>query len=188
MKGQGQERKVKYYKMGISVDLIKELRNMTSASVAFCKKALEETGGDISKAVLLLRKQGLEIAAKKGAAVAREGRIEAYVHHGNKIGVLLEVDCETDFVARNSDFLQFTKDLSMQIAAASPAYIKKEDVPADIIGQEKNKEEFYKNNCLLEQLFVKDPSITIKDYLGTVISKLGENIVIRRFTRYKVGE
>jgi elongation factor Ts len=173
--------------MGISVDLIKELRNLTSASVASCKKALEETGGDIKKAIQLLRKQGLEIAAKKGS-VAREGRIEAYVHHGNKIGVLLEVDSETDFVARNSDFMQFTKDLSMQIAAASPTYIKKEDVPGDVIRQEKNKEEFYKNNCLLEQLFVKDPSITIKDYLGSLISKLGENIVIRRFTRYKVGE
>ena len=172
--------------MGISVELIKELRNLTSASVASCKKALEEAKGDISKAVQVLRKQGLEIAAKKGD-VAREGRIESYVHHGNKIGVLLEVDCETDFVARNSDFVQFTKDLSMQIAACNPGYIKKEDVPQEVLAEEKNKEEFYKSNCLLEQPFVKDPGITIKDYLGSLVAKLGENIVIRRFIRYKVG-
>lgn len=174
--------------MKISLELIKELRNMTCASVAHCKKALDETGGDIKKAVQLLRKQGLEIAAKKQGRAAAEGRIEAYVHLGNKIGVLLEVDCESDFVARNSDFTQFTKDVSMQIAACSPLYIKKDDIPAGIIEQEKNKEEFIKNNCLLEQAFVKDPSITVNDYLGSTVAKLGENIVIRRFTRYKVGE
>jgi elongation factor Ts len=101
---------------------------------------------------------------------------------------LLEVACETDFVARNSEFTQFTKDLSMQIAACNPLYIKKEDVPPNIIKQVKDKEEFYKNNCLLEQVFIKDPSVTIKDYLGGIISKVGENIVIRRFTRYQVGE
>jgi elongation factor Ts len=174
--------------MGVSVDAIKELRNMTFASVAECKKALEETGGDIKKAVQLLRKRGLEIAAKKQGRVAKEGRIEAYVHHGNKIGVLLEVDCESDFVARNTEFAQFTKDLAMQITASSPLYIRKEDVPAEVIEQEKDKEEFYRNNCLLEQVFVKDPSITIKDYLGSLIAKIGEKIVIRRFTRYKIGE
>jgi elongation factor Ts len=174
--------------MRISVDLIKELRNMTCASVVHCKKALEETGGDIKKAVELLRKRGLEIAAKRQDKLAKDGRVDAYIHLGNKIGVLLEVNCESDFVARNSEFAQFTKDISMQIAASNPLYIKKEDVPSEVIGQEKNKEEFYKNNCLLEQVFVKDPSITVKDYLGSLIAKLGENIVIRRFTRYKVGE
>lgn len=174
--------------MGISVDLIKQLREMTCASVAHCKKALEETGGDIKKAAEQLCKQGLEIAAKKQGRLAKEGRIEAYVHLGNKIGVLLEVDCESDFVARNSDFCQFTKDLAMQITACGPLYIKKEDVPADVLEQEKNNEEFIKNNCLLEQVFVKDPSITIKDYLGTLVAKVGENIVVRRFIRYKVGE
>lgn len=174
--------------MAISVDLIKELRELTSASVAHCKKALEETGGDLKKAAELLRKRGLEIAAKKQARAAKEGRIEAYVHHGNKIGVLLEANCESDFVARNSEFCQFTKDVAMQIAACSPTYIRKEDVPADIIEGEKNKEEFYKNYCLLEQPFVKDPSITINDYLVSMISKLGENIIIRRFIRYKIGE
>ncbi len=174
--------------MGASVDLIKELRAMTCASVANCKKALEETGGDLKKAAEFLRKQGLEIAAKKQDRAVKEGRIEAYVHHGNKIGVLLEVDCESDFVARNEDFARFTKDVAMQIAACSPLYIRKEDVPAEVLEQEKDKETFCKNHCLMEQAFIKDASISIKDYLGTVVSKIGENIVIRRFMRYKVGE
>jgi elongation factor Ts len=174
--------------MKIPVDLIKDLRNMTNASVAHCKKALEEAEGDLKKAAQILRKRGLEIAAGRKDRIVKEGRIEAYVHHGNKIGVLLEVDCESDFVAKNSEFAQFTKDLAMQIAASSPLYIKKEDVPASALEQEKDKEEFYKNHCLLEQPFVKDPSITIKDYLGSIMTKIGENIVIRRFTRFKVGE
>jgi len=174
--------------MKISVDLIKELREITSSSVAHCKKALEETKGDIKMAAVLLRKQGLEIAAKKQARAAKEGRIEAYVHHGNKIGVLLEVNCESDFVARNEDFARFTKDVAMQIAATSPLYLKKEDVPAEVLENEKNREDFYKNHCLLEQVFVKDPSITINDYLGSIVAKVGENIVIRRFIRYKIGE
>lgn len=172
----------------ISLDLIKELRNMTLASVANCKAALEESGQDIKKAAGLLRKRGLEIAAKKQGQAAKEGRIEAYVHLGNKIGVLLEVSCETDFVARNSDFAQFTKDIAMQVTAANPAYIRIEDVPQDVIEQEKDKERFFKDNCLLEQLFIKDPSITIKDYLGSLIAKMGEHIIIRRFMRYKIGE
>jgi len=172
----------------ISLETIKELREMTCASVAHCKKALEETGGDIKKAAILLRKQGLEIAAIKQSRAAKEGRVEAYIHHGNKIGVLLEVNCESDFVARNSDFQQFTKDVAMQIAATSPAYIKRDEVPADVLEQEKNKEDFIKSSCLLEQPFVKDTSLTINDYLGTIVAKIGENIVVRRFTRYKIGE
>lgn len=161
---------------------------MTSASISHCKSALEEAKGDIKKAVELLRKQGLEIAAKKEGRSVKEGRIETYVHHGNKIGVLLEVNCESDFVARNSDFCQFTKDISMQIAACNPLYIKKEDVPTKIIKSQKDKELFFKNNCLLEQPFIKDPNITVKDYLGSLIAKIGENVVIRRFVRYKIGE
>lgn len=171
----------------IPLETIKELREITSSSVAKCKEALEEAQGDIKKAAELLRKRGLEIAAKKGDRVAKEGRVEAYVHMGNKIGVLLEVDCETDFVARNSEFAQFTKDLAMQITACDPEYIKREDVPADIIEQEKDKEKFLKERCLMEQPFVKDPSITIKDYLGSLVSKMGENIVVRRYSRYKIG-
>lgn len=174
--------------MKISIELIKQLRDLTSASIAQCKEALQEAKGDIKKAVELLRKRGLEVAAKKEGKMTAEGRIESYVHFGNKIGVLLEVGCETDFVARNSEFAQFTKDLCMQIAASNPLYIKKENVPAVVLKREKDKEEFYKNNCLLEQVFIKDNSITIKDYLGSIISKVGENIIIRRFTRYQVGE
>jgi elongation factor Ts len=174
--------------MKISLDLIKELRNMTSASVSECRKALEETAGDLQQAVKLLRKRGLELAAKKQGQAAKEGRIEAYVHHGNKIGVLLEVDCQTDFVARNGEFCQFTKDVAMQIVATSPVYIKREDVPAEALEGERDKELFYKNNCLLEQVFVKDPALTIKDYLGSLVAKFSENIVIRRFMRYKIGE
>ena len=161
---------------------------MTSSSVGHCKKALEETGGDIKKAAVLLRKQGLEIAAKKQSRAAKEGRVEAYIHHGNKIGVLLEVSCESDFVARNEDFVQFSKDIAMQIAATSPLYLKKEDVPSEVLENENSKEDFFKNHCLLEQPFVKDPSITINDYLGSIVAKIGENIIIRRFMRYKVGE
>lgn len=174
--------------MAISVDSIKELRNMTSASIAHCKQALEEAKGDTKKAVELLRKRGLQIAAEKQGRITKEGRIEAYVHLGNKIGVLLEVDCETDFVAKNSDFCRFTKDIAMQIAACNPLYLKKEDVPAALLKKEKDRELFYKEHCLLEQAFVKDPNITVKDYLGSLVAKIGENVVIRRFVRYRVGE
>lgn len=173
--------------MNISVESIKELRNLTSASMAECKKALGETHGDVPKAVILLRKRGLEIAAKKGERNAKEGRIEAYVHHGNKVGVLLEVNCETDFVAKNPDFAQFTKDLVLHITASSPAYIQKEDVPADVLAQADDKEKYYKEHCLLEQVYVKDPSMTVRDYMGSIVAKMGEKIVINRFARYKIG-
>jgi len=172
----------------IPLESVKELRKITSASVSDCRNALQEANGDIKKAVGLLRKRGLELAGQRQERIAKEGRIEAYVHTGNKLGVLLEVNTETDFVAKNSDFSQFTKDLAMQIAASSPSYIKKEDVPREIIEKVKDKELFFKEHCLLEQPFIKDPNITIKDYLGDLIVKMGENIVIRRFVRYKVGE
>ncbi|OGX40447.1 MAG: translation elongation factor Ts [Omnitrophica WOR_2 bacterium RIFCSPLOWO2_01_FULL_41_12] len=174
--------------MKVSLETVKELRKLSSASVSDCKKALEETGGDIPRAQELLRKRGLEIAAKKQDRIAKEGRIEAYVHLGNKIGVLLEVNCESDFVARNSDFAQFTKDVAMQIAACNPLYIKKEDVPNSVLEKEENQGLFLKEKCLLEQAFIKDPNITIRDYLGSLIAKIGENIIIRRFIRYKVGD
>ncbi|MDD5044143.1 MAG: translation elongation factor Ts [Candidatus Omnitrophica bacterium] len=174
--------------MQVSLDLIKELRKTTSASVADCRKALEDAGSDIKKAMEILRKRGLEIAQKKQDRAVHEGRVESYVHLGNKIGVLLEVNCETDFVARNDDFRQFTKDVAMQIAAVSPRYIKKEDVPQEILESYKDKEAYYKENCLLLQPFIKDPGMTIQDYLTSIIAKIGENIVIRRFTRYKLGE
>ena len=174
--------------MKSSLNAIKELRDMTCSSIAHCKKALEEAKGDIKQAAILLRKQGLEIAAKKQNRAAKEGRVDCYIHHGNKIGVLLEVNCESDFVAKNEEFTRFTRDLAMQIAATSPVYIKKEDVPEEVLQHEKSKEDYYKNNCLLEQVFVKDSSLMIKDYLGSIVAKIGENIVIRRFIRYKIGE
>jgi elongation factor Ts len=175
-------------KKKISLDLIKDLRKTSQASISDCRQVLEEAGGDKEKAIRLLRKRGLEIARAKKERPAREGRIESYVHTGNKLGVLLEVNCETDFVARNTDFCQFTKDLAMQITATNPGYIKKEDVPKKIIDKVEDKQGFYKQNCLLEQDFIKDPSITIKDLLADLVAKLSENVVIRRFIRYKLGE
>lgn len=172
----------------VSLESIKELRNITCASVSECRKALEETRSNMQEAVALLRKRGLELAANKQGQAAKEGRIEAYVHTGNKVGVLVEVNCQTDFVARNVEFCQFAKDIAMQIVAASPLYIKQEDVPADIIAAEKDRELFCRNHCLLDQVFVKDPAITIKDYLANLIAKFGENIVINRFSRFKIGE
>ena len=174
--------------MKIPLESIKKLRQMSSASVSDCKKSLEQTKGNLEEAVLLLRKRGLEIAAAKQDRCAREGRIEAYVHLGNKIGVLLEVNCETDFVARCEDFCRFTKDVAMQIAAINPTYISKEEVPKDILKEHKESQDFFKQHCLLEQPFIKDPNITIQDYLASLIAKIGENIVIRRFARYKLGE
>ena len=172
----------------VSLDMIKDLRKASQASISDCKNALEEAGGDFDKAIKLLRKRGLEIAKAKKGRLAQEGRVESYVHTGNKLGVLLEVNCETDFVARNNDFCQFTKDLAMQITASDPVYIAREDVPKKEISKIDNKEEFYRNHCLLEQAFIKDPSITVKDLLAELIAKVNENIIIRRFIRYKIGE
>lgn len=174
--------------MKISLEAVKELRSITAASVSDCRKALEEAKGDMKEAMALLRKRGVELAAKKQDRQAKEGRIEAYVHMGNKIGVLVEVNAESDFVARGQDFCNFTKDLAMHITACAPLYVAKEEVPAEVLRHEKNKEDYYKAHCLMEQPFVKDPAITVKDLLVNVIAKLGENIVVRRFTRYKIGE
>ena len=174
--------------MSVSVDHIKELREQTSCGVIECKKALEQSKGNIEKAKALLRQRGLEIAAKKGSRAAKEGRVEAYVHLGSKIGVRVEVNCETDFVARSADFCQFTKDLAMHIAAMAPRYIKQEDIPEEIMKQEVNRDVFVREQCLLAQPFVKDPQITIQEYLNSVIAKIGENILVSRFARYKVGE
>ena len=149
--------------MKVSIDLVKKVREITAASISDCRESLQEAKGDIDKAVELLRKRGLEIAAKKSERIAQEGRIEAYVHLGNKIGVLLEVNCETDFVARNEDFCRFTKDLALQIVATNPLYINKEDVPKkELKGFKSKKEDYYKDNCLLEQIFIKDPTILSK--------------------------
>ena len=174
--------------MGISVEHIQKLREATSCGVIECKKALEEAGGDFNKAKDVLRQRGIELAQKKQTRTAKEGRVESYVHMGSKIATLVEVNCETDFVAKNEDFCQFTKDLALHITATSPKYIKKEEVPSEALKDTGKPEDFYKTYCLLEQGFVKDPSLSIKDYLNSLISKTGENIVISRFIRYKVGE
>ena len=171
-----------------NADEIKRLREETSCGVIDCKKALEEAKGDFNKAKDFLRKRGLEMAAKKSDRLAKEGRVEAYIHNGNKIGVVVEVNCETDFVARSEDFCKFTRDVAIHIAALNPKYIKMENVPADILAKETDKEAYIKANCLLSQPFVKDPGKNIQDLLNELVAKIGENIVVGRFVRYKVGE
>lgn len=174
--------------MAYSLEDVKELREMTSCGVIECKKALEESKGDLGKAKEILQKRGLEIAAKKGSRLAKEGRVESYIHSGAKIGVLLEVNCETDFVARGEKFCQFTKDVAMHIAAMNPKYIRKEDVPADVLKDQKDEKSFLEQSCLMNQPFVKDPKMTIQEYLNTLVVSMGENIFVGRFLRYKVGE
>ncbi len=174
--------------MATTADDIKRLREETSCGVIDCKKALEEAKGDFNKAKDLLRKRGLEMAAKKSDRVAKEGRIEAYIHNGNKIGVLVEVNCETDFVARNEDFCKFSRELALHIAAVNPKYTKKEEIPADVLAKEADKEAYIKATCLLAQPFVKDQGKNIQDLLNGLGAKIGENIVVGRFSRFKVGE
>lgn len=197
--------------MEVSANMVKELREKTGAGMMDCKKALTETGGDFQKALDYLRQKGLATAAKRAGRVASEGRVGSYIHAGGKIGVMVEVNCETDFVAKTDDFQAFAKDVAMHIAASNPSYIRREEVTADVLDREKEiyraqardakkpekvtekivegkLEKFYSEVCLLEQAFVKDPDITIQDLLNGLIGKLGEKIEIRRFTRYQVGE
>ncbi len=196
--------------MTVTADMVKRLREQTGAGMMDCKKALTESNGDFEKAVDVLRKKGLAAAEKKAGRKASEGLILSYIHM-DKIGVLLEVNCETDFVARTDDFRQFVKDVAMHIAAANPRYLSREDIPPDIIEREKSiyrdqtkdrpehvvekivegkLEKFYAGNCLLDQIFVKDPDQKkkIRDIVTEMVSKFGENIIIRRFTRYQLGE
>ncbi|HCE80283.1 MAG: Elongation factor T [Thermodesulfobacterium commune] len=195
----------------ISIDLIKQLRERTAAGFSDCKKALEEAGGDIEKAVDILRKKGLAIAAKRAGKATTEGVVAAYIHSNKKIGVLVEVNCETDFVARTEEFQQFAHDIAMQIAATNPIAITREEVPQEVIEREKKiyeeqvresgkpenvipkivegkMEKFYKENVLLEQPFIKNPEVTIQDLLNELIAKTGEKIVIKRFARFQIGE
>ncbi len=197
--------------MNISASMIKELRERTSAGLNDCKKALTETNGDMEKAADYLREKGLAAAAKKAGRIASEGIVEAYIHGGGRIGVLVEVNCETDFVARNDVFRGFVKDVAMHIAATNPLYVSKDDVPAEDIEKEKavlraqalneGKPEkivdkmvegriskFYENYCLLEQPFVKDPEKKVSDILNALIATIGEKITVRRFVRYEKGE
>lgn len=174
--------------MAITAEDIKELREMTSCGVMECKKALEETNGNLEKAKEVLKKRGLELAAKKGSRTASEGRIETYIHAGAKIGVIVEVNCETDFVAKNADFMAFTKDLAMHIAALNPKYVRREDIPQAVLDEQKDQAAYYKEAVLLEQPFVKDPKNTIQEKINSLIASIGENIFVRRFIRYKVNE
>jgi elongation factor Ts len=191
--------------------LVKELRGKTGAGILDCQKALQDTNNDVEKAIDLLRQKGLAAAQKKAGRETKEGIISSYIHSGSKIGVLVEVNCETDFVARNEEFQAFVKEVALQIAASHPLFIKREDIPQDLIEREKNiylaqmkesgkpetawekiikgkLEKFYQEQCLLEQAFIKDPGISINDLLSQKIAKLGENLTISRFTRYQLGQ
>jgi elongation factor Ts len=195
----------------ISATMVRDLREKTGAGMMDCKKALAESGGDFEKAVDYLRQKGLATAAKRAGRVASEGRIGSYIHAGGKIGVMVEVNCETDFVAKTDDFQNFAKDLSMQIAASAPLFVRREEVPPEALEKEREiyriqareagkpekiidkivdgkLEKYYGEVCLLEQVFVKDTDIKIQDLLNGLIGKLGEKIEIRRFARFQVGE
>ena len=195
----------------ISAALVKELREKTGVGIMDCKQALSESGGDVGAAVDFLRKKGLATAKKRAGRAATDGIIQSYIHMGGKIGVLVEINCETDFVAKTDDFREFAKNIAMHIAATNPVGITPEDVPEDIIQKEKEiyraqaletgkpenivdkiaegkLKRFYKESCLLEQSYVRDPDITVADLINDVIAKIGENITIRRFARYQIGE
>ena len=195
----------------ITSAMIKELRVTTGAGMLNCKKALEETNGDIEKAIELLREKGMSAASKKSGRIAGEGIVDSYIHLGGKIGVLVEVNCETDFVAKTADFKSFVRDVAMHIAAINPQYVSKEDIPEKVVEKEKSilkaqalnegKPEnivekmvegrinkFYKEICLLEQPFVKDGDKSVEDIVKEQIVKIGENVKIRRFVRYQMGE
>jgi elongation factor Ts len=196
-------------KTAIDPKVVKQLREKTNAGMMDCKRALEEAGGDLAKAETILRTKGIASAGRKASRVTKEGIVASYIHLQGKVGVLVEVNCETDFVAKNENFRSFVKDITLHIAAAHPLYVSREDVPgklteaereiykAQVKGKPANVTEkivggkldkFYSTVCLLEQGFIKNPDVTIKDLLSAKIAELGENIVIRRFTRYLVGE
>ena len=195
----------------VTAEMVKTLREKTGAGIMECKSALNEAGGNFDKAVDILRKKGIASASKKIGRTAIEGVIEAYIHAGSKIGVMVEINCETDFVARTQDFKIFAKDIAMQIAAANPLYVDRESVPAAIVEKEKEiyaeqsktsgkpapviekmvqgkLEKFYKEVCLLEQSYIRDPNVVIGDLLKSMIAKVGENIIVRRFARFQIGE
>ncbi len=195
----------------ITADMVKQLRERTGAGMMDCKKALSEAGGDMEKAIEILRERGLAAAAKKAGRIAAEGLVDAYIHGDGRIGVLVEVNVETDFAARNEEFRAFVKDIAMQIAAAKPEYIRREDIPAEVIEKEREilraqalnegkpekvvekmvegrLEKFYKEVCLLEQPWIRDPDKTIQQLLTEKIATIGENINIRRFARFERGE
>lgn len=195
----------------VTAGMVKELREKTGAGMMDCKKALSESNGDMEKAIEILREKGIASAAKKAGRIAAEGLVDSYIHGDGRIGVLVEVNIETDFAAKNEEFKAFVKDIAMQVAAAKPEYVRREEVPADIIEKEKEIlkaqalnegkpekivekmvegriEKFYKEVCLLEQPWVKDPNKSIQELLNEKIATIGENINIRRFARFERGE
>jgi len=194
----------------VKKDLIVQLRERTGAGIMECKEALKETKGDLEEALVFLRKKGLAKAKKRASRQASQGIITAYIHTGGKIGSMVEVNCETDFVSRNKDFQQMAKDIAMQIVASNPLYVNRENVPNEVIEKEKEilasqvdskkpkeilekilqgkLEKYFKEICLLEQPFIKDNQITVEEYLNQYVAKIGEKLEIRRFTRFKLGE
>ncbi len=197
--------------MAISTSIIKELREKTGVGIMDCKAALNECNGDIGKAIDHLRKKGIATAKKRGGRVTSQGQVQSYIHAGGKIGVLVEINCETDFTGKVEDFTNMVKDIAMQIAATSPIAIDRSRVPEDIVEKEKDiyatrardsgkpeniiekivegkLKKFFSEACLLEQPFVKNPDITVQDLLNEMMAKTGENIVIRRFVRFQLGE
>ena len=193
----------------ITPQLVRQLREKTNAGMMDCKRALSETAGDLEKAEALLRTKGIASAGKKASRATKEGIVASYIHQQGKVGVLVEVNCETDFVAKNEGFRAFVKDITLHIAAAQPLYVSRDEVPNEMIAKEKEVyaaqvkgkpenvvakivegklDKFYSTVCLLEQGFIKDPDLTIKELVASKIAEIGENIVIRRFTRYSVGE
>jgi elongation factor Ts len=199
------------YKLEISASLVKELREKTGVGIMDCKKALKESEGDLEKAVDFLRQKGIATAKKRGGRATSEGQIQSYIHAGGKIGVLVEVNCETDFTGKTDEFHEMVRNIAMHIAASNPIAVEREGIPPQVLEKEKNiyaiqaKEsgkpekvidkivegkmgKFYSESCLLEQPYVKNPDITIHDLLNEMIAKTGENIVIKRFVRYQLGE
>lgn len=195
--------------MEITTEMVKDLRQRTGAGVLDCKKALEEVDGDMEQAAKLLGEKGLAIAAKKAEREAHEGLVEAYVHTGGKLGVLLELNCETDFVARTEDFRELAHDLAMQVAATNPRYLTPDDIPDEVLERERERQreqvregkledivdrivegklrKYYEDVCLLEQPFIKDEGLTVRELVISKIAKLGENIKVRRFARFELG-
>lgn len=197
--------------MEISLELVKDLRQRTGAGVVDCKKALQEVKGNVDAAIDYLRRKGLATAAKKAGRIATDGLVSSYIHAGGKMGVLVEVNCETDFVAKTEDFQAFVKNIAMHIAAANPQYIRREEISPEVLEKERDiyrtqaleggkpqkvidkivegkLERFYSEVCLLEQTYIKDSDLTIKELLEALIAKIGENISIRRFSRFQLGE
>jgi elongation factor Ts len=197
--------------MEISAELVKKLREKTGVGLMDCKEALKQSNGDMEKAVDYLREKGLAKLQKRSGRTASEGVIGSYIHTGAKVGTLVEVNCETDFVANTKEFQEFAKDIAMQITASNPSYVRREEIPAEAIEREKaiyrkqalesgkpekivdkiaegKLEKFYSEICLIEQPFIKNPDITVKELLEELVIKLGENIIVRRFSRYQLGE